>query len=302
MNEREFVKVSVIIPTYNRAHCLERTINSVVSQDFSDLEIIIVDNYSDDNTERVVRNYSDARLRFFRFKNEGVVAASRNYGLKKARGKYVAFLDSDDWWLPKKLSTCVEALEVGRDVAYHDLYLVESERSTRSPWRIMRSRQLHQPVFNDLLLKGNTIWNSSVVVRKHFLDRVRGMSEEVNLVGCEDYDCWLRISRLTDGFVRVKGTHGCYLWGGDNLSSVDRRLMNINALKAKYEFDLENLSEGAVPAWITYGLVRCYYGQDNFEQSYLHARRALRYNMPLLMWLKTIYMLLASLVRKDNSQ
>ena len=95
--------VSIIIPTYNRAEDLKRALQSVFDQTFADWEILIVDNHSIDNTDDVVKLFDDPRIRLFKIHNDGVVAASRNLGLKHAVGEYVAFLDSDDWWLPKSL-------------------------------------------------------------------------------------------------------------------------------------------------------------------------------------------------------
>ena len=85
-------------------------------------EILIVDNHSTDNTDSVVKSFDDPRVQFFRNHNEGVVAVSRNFGLKHAVGEYIAFLDSDDWWHPQKLEVSLKYLERGADVVYHDLF------------------------------------------------------------------------------------------------------------------------------------------------------------------------------------
>ena len=98
-----FMKVSVIIPTFNREHLLKETMEYILNQTFKDFELIIVDNYSSDNTENAVKSYNDKRIRYFKNQNNGVIAVNRNFGIKKARGEFITFCDDDDLWLPQKL-------------------------------------------------------------------------------------------------------------------------------------------------------------------------------------------------------
>ena len=96
-------KVSVIIPTYNRADLLPRAVNSVLSQTFSDYEIIIVDDHSPDNTQDVIAAFTDPRIRSIRHRTNRRQSAAINTGIANAMGEYIAFLDDDDEWLPNKL-------------------------------------------------------------------------------------------------------------------------------------------------------------------------------------------------------
>ena len=102
--------VSVIIPSYNRAHTLRRSIDSVLAQTYSNLEVIIVDDGSTDDTETVVRAIPDPRVRYIRQKNQGACAA-RNHGVDLAKGEFIAFHDSDDLWHPEKLEKQLKALQ-----------------------------------------------------------------------------------------------------------------------------------------------------------------------------------------------
>ena len=104
-------KVSVILPTYNRAHCLPEAISSVLDQSFKDLEILVIDDASTDDIEAVVRDIGDSRIRYFRLDRNSGAAAARNLGLAEAHGRYIAFQDSDDLWLPGKLARQLEFLE-----------------------------------------------------------------------------------------------------------------------------------------------------------------------------------------------
>ncbi len=95
--------ISVIIPTYNRGTTIARAIDSVLSQSYKNIELIIVDDCSTDNTKNIVDNYNDKRIRYFRLEKNSGACFARNYGVQKSEGKYVAFQDSDDEWHVDKL-------------------------------------------------------------------------------------------------------------------------------------------------------------------------------------------------------
>jgi len=95
--------VSVIIPTFNRADLIEYSIISVLNQTYQNFEIIIIDDGSTDNTREVVHSIKDKRIKYIYYKHVGLPASARNKGIMIARGEFIAFLDSDDIWLPKKL-------------------------------------------------------------------------------------------------------------------------------------------------------------------------------------------------------
>lgn len=103
--------VSVIIPIYNRAHLIRRTLDSVLKQSYRNLEIIIVDDASTDNTEEVIKTIADPRIRYIRHPTNSGGGTARNTGVKEATGKYVTFLDSDDQWLPDKIKLQIGAME-----------------------------------------------------------------------------------------------------------------------------------------------------------------------------------------------
>lgn len=298
MTINKSVAVSIIIPTYNRGYCLSRTIKSVLEQEFQDFEIIIVDNYSTDNTDEVINSFDDERITLLKFKNEGIVAASRNLGIKKAKGQYIAFLDSDDWWLTNKLQSCIHALSDGCDLVYHDLYMVKSEVRFKKRSNVMKSRALTEPVFQDLLVNGNPICNSSVVVKRSLLIDIEGISEINELVGCEDFDCWLRIASLTNNFGKVDGVHGCYWIGHDNLTSHARKLMNINAMKKRYLSYFKSEDQEALPVWMLYGLSRSHFGLMKFSQALMYSKLLLKKNVDPLIKLKALYIYLACKIHK----
>ena len=102
--------ISIVIPTYNRADLIPKAIQSVLDQTYQNWELIIVDNYSDDGTKEVIESFKDSRISMLLLPRTGSVAASRNMGVHHSKGEWVAFLDSDDWWFPTKLSSVCEVI------------------------------------------------------------------------------------------------------------------------------------------------------------------------------------------------
>ena len=101
--------ISVIVTTYNRKELLSETIDSILNQTFTDFELIVVDNFSNYNYFELIESFNDSRIVAYQNANSGVIAINRNFGIKKATGKYLAFCDDDDIWYPEKLETQIQA-------------------------------------------------------------------------------------------------------------------------------------------------------------------------------------------------
>ena len=181
-------RVSVIIPTYNRGWIIEEAIDSVLNQDFSDFELIVVDDGSDDNTREILGAYANA-ITVLHQPNRGVSAA-RNRGIAEASGQLIAFLDSDDLWLPGKLTTQVKFFEENADAMInqtHEIWL-------RNGVRVNPKKRHHK--FSGMIFERSLalclVSPSAVMIRKSLFDII-GLFDE-RLPACEDYDLWLRIS------------------------------------------------------------------------------------------------------------
>jgi len=201
--------VSVVIPTYNHANFIGKALRSILDQTYQNWEAIVIDNQSTDQTHEILKKYKDPRIKYFKINNNGIIAKSRNFGIKIAKGEWVAFLDSDDYWTSDKLSTCFEHSKKKVDLIYHDMEIVTSKQKLFGR-KINRTRRLQKPILIDLLTNGNPISNSSVTVKKKFLEKVGLIDECKDLVASEDYNTWLKISNLTDEFLYIPKKLGYY--------------------------------------------------------------------------------------------
>lgn len=188
--------VSVIMPTYNQAQFIGDAINSVLRQTYSNIELIIIDNHSQDNTEQVVKSFTDARVRYFKFSNKGIIAASRNLGARNAQGRYTAFLDSDDIWFPDKLDTQLKYLRENPDV-----YLVCCSLKIKSPDERYDNRttfansKARAGYMHNQLLDFNFISCSTVVVKTSVFNNIGYFDEDPEVASVEDWNLWLKMAR-----------------------------------------------------------------------------------------------------------
>ncbi|MDC3356056.1 glycosyltransferase [Candidatus Pelagibacter ubique] len=203
---------------------MSKALKSVIDQTYKNWEAIIIDNESVDETYKLINNFNDSRIKYFKISNDGVIAKSRNLGIKEAKGDWVAFLDSDDWWTKDKLEVCFSKITKDVDFIYHAHEYVNKSKSFFKK-KIIKGRQLKKPILNDLLIgtitKGSQISNSSVIVRKNILIKIGGLNENKILVGSDDYDTWLRIAQITDQFLYINKKLSFYLVHNANTSSKD---------------------------------------------------------------------------------
>lgn len=182
------IKFSIVVPSYNRAELIGKTINSVLEQIHFTFELIIVDDGSTDNTQLIVNPYlTDARILYFKIKNSERGAA-RNFGVKKAKGAYITFLDSDDIFLPWHLSTAAAKIKLEKfppvfHLGYEMLHI---------DGRVDTLPLLPSPV-NDKLLEGNFLSCMGVFLRSDIAFE-NPFDEDRQLSGSEDYELWMRIA------------------------------------------------------------------------------------------------------------
>lgn len=221
MQKADKPTVSIIIPTYNHARYLKKCIQSIIDQTVKDWEVIIVNNYSNDNTIEIVESFNDSRIFLINFKNQGIIAASRNEGIRLARADLIAFLDSDDSWYPEKLERCITIMQKEYDLVCHGMQFVKNGKH----WKKIMCGPKEKASYYQLLFHGNCLITSAVVVRKKCLLQVEGFNEQSDIVTSEDYDLWLKLSKKKYQFFFIDEALGKYQVHGDSASKAIRNHM-----------------------------------------------------------------------------
>lgn len=184
--------VSVIIPTHNRSHYITDALESVLEQTYGNIEIIVVDDGSTDGTEKALEPYQD-RILYLQQNNEGA-ASARNFGIRKASGHYIAFLDSDDLYLPKKIERQVDALKNNEHLGFvfcNSLFCYED--GVEIP--MLEDEAPSGYIFPKLFMH-NFISTNTILIKRECLEKVGTFKD---MVHAEDYDLWLRLARIYDG-------------------------------------------------------------------------------------------------------
>lgn len=183
-------RVSVVIPTKNRANYLSSAIQSVLDQTFENSEILIIDAASTDNTGEVVSNFDDERIRYIRERKDRGPSTSRNIGIENSTGKFVAFLDDDDLWMPSKLEKQLDLINQNSDVGVVSTgaWMFNENGKMEIFFPSVRGN-----IYPKILEKNYIGGCSTVLVRKECLKRV-GMFDK-NLPSGEDFDLWIRLAK-----------------------------------------------------------------------------------------------------------
>jgi glycosyltransferase involved in cell wall biosynthesis len=200
------MQVTTVIPAYNASSYLASAIESALLQEGVSQQIVVVDDGSTDDTPSVLERFGD-RIETIRQSNRGLSAA-RNAGIHAAKGKYVAFLDADDLWVPGKLARQVAALEINPEAAMLHSQTVSWDPTTgiERPFVKAPSRDYRGACFSRLF-QANAICVSSVIARTDWLQRLGGFDEQIVRPTTQDYDLWLRIAFESPIlFIEEKGT------------------------------------------------------------------------------------------------
>jgi len=281
--------VSVVVPVYNDEKTIEETLASILSQDYKNLEIIVINDGSTDGTSAILSHYND-KVKIIYQANAGS-AVARTQGIKSAHGKYIAFIDADDLWVSWKISTQVDFLERHQDIGMvynkwielHDdadclpksaqdaneLFAIDKEKSG---WLYTR------------LLMECIVHTSSVLILKKICDEVGGF--DPILRRGQDYDYWLRVSQITQ-IVKLNNVLSAY-W--IHSSSITKKAPQTNfeaivLIKALQQFGLQDQDGTAISSQImNKRLARCWenfcwqtYKSGQFTKSFSSAVKVLNY-------------------------
>ena len=242
--------VSVVIPTYNHAHFLHRALRSVQDQTYPHWEALVIDNHSNDNTDDVIKGFSDPRFRILKIHNHGVIAASRNLGMHEAKGEWIAYLDSDDCWYPKKLETVMAAVEgdLTYDVLSNDELMVDLKTGAK---KVLRHGPYQENFYKILLVEGNRLSPSATVIRRDFLvSHGLAFDELQDYVTVEDYGLWLNLARIDARFKFIHDVLGEYVIHATNSSAqLSRHWRNRENLLRDHVFKIQKFHPSPDRLW-----------------------------------------------------
>lgn len=266
---------SIVIPTYNRATLLPRCLDSVLRQDFTDFEVLVVDNFSTDGSLEILEQYrnKDRRIIFKQEHNHGVIAHSRNVGIKMACGEYICFLDSDDWFSDNKLSLVYEAcLWSNPDIIYGKYQIM----SDGGAGRIIGKSLKKKDKYFELLTEGAIICNTTVTVRKDLLFSIGLLSESPDLRAVEDFDCWLNLAKARAVFCYIDKIL-CYYWLGSNESHSERQVQQIINVYNRHLPNLSKTNRQRAEGCRDYSIGILYQSMGEWRKAFKYYNKALKH-------------------------
>jgi len=280
---------SVVIPTLNRREKVVHAIRSVIGQTFDDFEILVVDDGSD-GTEALLEEHFGNRVQYMRGPGSGV-AAARNVAIERSSGEWIAFLDSDDWWYPRKLERYARAArrypEAG--LLHSKMDLVDAQGRYILTSAIRRHRNAYPAV-----LQGNFIFISTVAVKRECLARV-GLFDPT-LLGCEDWDLFTRVTRYFPAHL-IDEPLTAYeaLSAGSGTRVFERWAAGHDQVIAKSlaaDPDLSPRDVARIHAALDYAKAMIYLGAGEDGRALHHFKAAFRKNRGL--WRAPVYIVLLS--------
>jgi len=272
---------SIILPTFNREKKILRAINSVIDQSYNNWELIIIDNKSNDRTRELVANLKCEKIFFYEIENDGVIAKSRNLGIDKSKGNYLCFLDSDDWWDRDKLKYVCDKAINGYSFIYHNHYIYSPKNFLRK--RRIYCRNLKKPILDDLIDNGPDFATSSVAVNKDIFKKISNFNINKNYIAWEDWDAWLKFSKIDQSFCRINKTLTTVMNDGTNLLDNELRIKNINFFTNEYLINSKN-----TPNWCLYSLLVSQFNLSLINETKLTLKKIKFFKLSLIQKLNLI--------------
>jgi len=190
--------ISIVVPIYNTEKYLIETVDSVLNQTYGNWELLLIDDGSSDGSREICEMYTNSNERiFYYYKENGGQASARNFGIKQSKGKYISFLDSDDIWLPNKLSDQIEDLKKYNPDFLYGLgyYYYPKQEKELVPYEWICGEMTGNSFFNTLY-HSCAVNTNTVLIRKTLFNQVGYFNESEVMRGTEDWDLWLRIAKM----------------------------------------------------------------------------------------------------------
>ena len=283
--------VSVVIPTFNRAYCIQRCINSVLNQSYKNLECIVIDNNSHDNSNLIFEQYKDNRLKIYKINNNGIIAKSRNFGISKSNGEIIAFLDSDDWWKARKIEICLNEFNKGYDFIYHDLIIKDFSNKNRFiKKKYISSKKLNPSPINYLLYKGNPIPLSSTLIRKKKILDVGKFDEDYDLVGAEDFYLWINLALQKCKFKNLNIALGYYTINNDSFTSSAKSIKYFNKIFRNL-YDKKLIKSFHIKPWARLSISFILFKENKYKESFKNLLKSI-ITLNYIVFFKSIFLIM----------
>ena len=242
--------ISIVIPTYNHAHYLAIALKSIIDQTYIHWEAIVVDNHSADNTESIVLGLDDPKIKLLKIHNNGVIGASRNLGLKEAKGDWIAFLDSDDSWYPGKLETVVKNIRQDEEIDVFSTNEIQVNEMTGAK-KILRYGPYTSNFYQVLLIKGNRVSPSATLVKhKCIIENKISFRENIDFVTVEDYDFWMFLAKAGAKFKFISEVQGEAMVHQNNASGgTDKHKQNLVNVLKDHVFNIQDFDLNKERVW-----------------------------------------------------
>lgn len=273
--------VSVLLPTYNRAHLLRETIQSVLQQGYSDLELLVLDDGSEDNTRDLVGSIADSRIRYLHFPHTGHTGRLKNIGLGEAAGEYIAFIDSDDTWKAGKLEKQIKLLDCHPGIGFsitdvttfsEDTILIDRTYTFRD-----RDKVECRSIFPWIRESRFIVYNPTLIIRKGCLDRVGYFSETMRS-GDYNFNCRLAFHYNAGIFYEplvMRRVHASNMSRDIPFENYAEYLETFDYLYAEKMIGRRSLLKAKGNAFFKMG--KLYAAKGDRERARQHFRQSLRY-------------------------
>ncbi|NME82449.1 glycosyltransferase family 2 protein [Clostridium sp. SM-530-WT-3G] len=251
--------ISVIIPTYNRANSIEKAINSILNQTYEDIELLIIDDNSIDNTEDIVEKFNDKRIRYYKLSENKGACYARNYGIQLAKGEYIAFQDSDDEWRSNKLAEQYKYLiEKNLDVVSCFILVKNGEQEAIFPKKIKNNN------YKNMILRENFISTQTIFGKKECFYKEKF---DDRLPRFQDWDLAIRlVNRYKIGIIE-KVLVDVYIQSNSISKDCTKAIRATNILLEKYK-DIRKLQATMLRLRGIYKMQNGEYSVEDFRKAF----------------------------------
>lgn len=298
-NHNSKIFFSIIIPTYNRANLIANTLESALNQTFESYEIIVIDDGGTDDTHNIIGHFNHSKINYFK-KENAERGAARNFGILRAKGEYITFLDSDDFLYPDYLDNAYETIsKKGFPPFFHLAYEVRVFDGNL----LFKANNIRSNEIN-FLIRGNNLSCMGVFIKRNLIPEYM-FNEDRNLAGSEDWELWMRISARY-GIIADNRISACIIDHPNRsvLQISDEKLVTRKQLSLKYAFQdkLVEKKFGKYKKQIvasSYIYIALHLTLDkNYERALFHLKNALYLNPFLIFDRRTLAILKRFILRK----